>query len=205
MKRLKIVSIFVLIIFTIVACVGLSGLDPQNLRMPHARARFINVTYTMAFADYQRFAVLENLKPEAITLLKAKRTIMVNLNLPIAIFNGHAETGTITDALFNELLHKLTEMETGWYTEQSMGAATDTALRLLIYKAGLKEETITEQTIMGDPIFMGILIELIRTGIHAYRALMSQRDLDAAQMEQAWRTSYDDFKALNVLDLVTIK
>ena len=193
-----------LVTFLFQGCVTLLELDPQNLKTPYARARFVNVTYTMAYADYQRFAVLPNLKPEAVALLKTKRTILVNLNVPIEILNGYAETGTLTDAMFNELLRKLTELETGWYTEQSMRTASADVLRRIINEASLRGGT-DEQAIMGDPMFIGILIELIRTGIHAYRAIMSQRNLDAAQMEQAWRISYDDFRALNVLELATIK
>jgi hypothetical protein len=194
-KKLLIVSLAVMFF----GCSILSGMDPQSLKTPHARANFINVTYTLAFADYQRFASMPNLNPQAKVLLNAKRAILARLYIPVSLFNGHAETGTITDAMFNELLNKLMDLEQNWYT-QSM-AVTDGDVRKMAVEAGLIGETSAQM----DPIFIGVLLELLRNGIHAYRAIQQQKHLDAIQMEAAWRDSLAKFQALDVNGLIVIQ
>ena len=201
-------------------CATLDSVNPQSLKSNHARARFVNVTYNLAYQDYQRFAALENLKPEARELLKVKRTVLINMHLPIAVLNGHAEAGTITDAMFNALLDKLMELEMGWYvaTEQgeSPSATVDKVrtfqlnpevkndhLRRAAIEAGLAQGDIkTTKTV--SPVVIGALLELLRVGIHAVRAMLTQRNLDEAQMAVAWQESWDTFKTLNPNTLVEL-
>ena len=197
---MKLVTIFTLIAFLFVGCALMSGLDPQSLKTPHARSLFVNKTYTMAWEDYQRYAVLENLRPEAVTLLKAKRMILANLHLPIAVLNGHAEVGNITDAMFNELLGKLAGLEEGWYTTSSQAQAN--VDRTVVVESSIVS---SETSAQMDPIFMGILLELLKSGIHAWRAIQQQRHFDAEQLATAWQESFDKFKTLDITQLVTIQ
>ena len=191
-----------------VACAGLSGLNPANLKGNHSRARFINVTYTMAFQDYQTYAKLENLKPEAVQLLKTKRKILANLHLPISLLNNHAESGIITDAMFHELLNKLLDLEMGWYTDASQ--MTTFALNPEIKDSHLKRAAVDAGLLCGtcpqvDPIFVGVLLELLKASIHAIKALLSQRNLDDEAMKAAWETSWAQFKILDPNALVVLE
>jgi len=203
----KIVALILSFVF-FMSCAGMSQLNPANLKGNHARARFVNVTYSMAFLDYQKYAALPNLTPEAIQLLKTKRHVIANLHLPISILNGHAETGLITDAMFQALLDKLLELEMGWYTDpQKMttmkldSKIKDSHLKRAAVEAGLVAET----TAQIDPMFMGVLLELLRAGIHAVRALISQRNLDEAQMKAAWEASWTQFKTLDPNTLIVLE
>ena len=203
----KVTALLVTLAF-FVSCAGLIQMNPANLKGNHARARFINVTYIGAFLDYQKYAALPNLTPEAKNLLKTKRHVLANLHLPISILNGHAETGIITDAMFDAMLDKLLELEMGWYTDpQKMTTfaldpkVQDGHLRRAAVEAGLMGD-ISAQV---DPIFVGVLLELLKAGIHAIRALLSQRNLDEAQMEEAWRASWTQFQQLDPTQLVTIQ
>ena len=213
---MKLVTILTLCIFTIVVgCAGLETMDPSNIKGAHARARFVNVTYQLAFMDYQRFAGLKNLTPEAVELLKSKRIALALIHLPIAVLNGHAETGTITDAAFNALLDKLLELETGWYVatakdqtdDQVMSKANTFAMNPTVTDDHLMRALIESGLIEGNtknPMITGVLIELLRMGIHAVRAMLSQRGLDEAQMLEAWQASWDTFKTLNPNNLIVL-
>ena len=202
----KVTALLVTFMF-FAGCAGMGQLNPANLKGNHSRARFVNVTYNMAFLDYQKYAALPNLKPEAIELLKTKRKVLVNLHLPISLLNNHAESGIITDAMFQALLDKLLELEMGWYTDpQKMTTLNldpkikDGHLKRAAVEAGLVGET----TAQIDPMFMGVLLELLRAGIHAVRALLSQRNLDEAAMAEAWKASWAQFKTLDPNALVAL-
>ena len=111
--------------------------------------------------------------------------VLVNLYLPISILNEHAAVGTITDAMFNTLLDKLMELETGWWTDTSQAqifALNAKVTDAQIKRAAIQVSLIGETSAQVDPIFMGILLELIRNGIHAIRAMLTQKDLDETQI-----------------------
>lgn len=212
-----------------VGCAGM-GINPANLKGNHARGNFVNRTFMAAWADYQRYAMLENLTPDAKTLLKQKRVILAEfvnpLYGPVIMFNRTIETGVLLDdAAWNAMLDKLVELETGWYINGEMydgkaapqtqnldpklvfknEQATDADLNKLIQiesvKAGIRKDTGTE----AQALWEGLLIELIRTGIHALRAMLSQRGMDEAQLETAWVESWGVVKALNINDLAVIQ
>jgi hypothetical protein len=190
----KITSILMVALFFIASC---ASMNPANLETPHARARFVNVTYVAAYNDHVRITQMENLTPEAMELMNTKREILMVLQAPISILNGYVATGNVPDALYEELLQMLLELETGWYTQaQIQKDALDEALMKLIRDAGIMDEVVARNAeAQMDPIFLGVLIELLRTGVHALRAMLSQRNLDAVQMKTAWEESLAQFRA----------
>jgi len=205
---LKKMTVLLVTLMFFMSCAGMGQLNPANLKGNHARARFANIIYNLAFIDYQKYAVLPNLKPEAVELLKAKRKVLANLYLPISLLNGHAEAGVITDAMFQALLDRLLDLEMGWYTDpQKMTTLAldpkikDEHLKRAAMDAGLFGETSAQI----DPIFMGVLLELLKAGIHAVRALLSQRNLDDAAMEEAWKASWAQFQTLDPNTLVVLE
>jgi hypothetical protein len=101
--------------------------------------------------------------------------------------------------MFNELLNKLMDLEQNWYTQSVAVGGED--VRKMAVEAGLIGETSAQM----DPIFIGVLLELLRNGIHAYRAIQQQKHLDAIQMEAAWRDSLAKFQALDVNGLIVIQ
>ena len=207
----KYLSLFLVVAFLISGC---AGLDPRNLKSNHAKANWINNTYIQAFQDHGRYSGLQNLTPEAKTLLNSKRLILIEiadpLYGPVPVFNNYIVTGQIiTDAMFNGILDKLLLLETGWYTDTSQMQAfalnpkfTDDQIKAELIKANILDSAISTQT---DPMFMGVLLELIRTGIHAIRAMLAQRGLDEAQMIEAWKGSWASFKSLDPESLVILE
>lgn len=218
----KLTVLFIIFVF-LAGCVG-SQLNPANLKTPHARGRFVNVTYSMAFADYVRYSQLPDLKPSAIKLLNAKRKILIELADPIygplTVFNQHIQDGVlITDGMFNALLDRLLLLETGWYTEsgqarvdkptvftltpQSVNKQNPTqkdledVLKRFASEAGLTADLTPQMS----EIMLGTLIELLRTGIHALRAMLQQRGWDEEQMAAGYAESYSNFKALDMTAL----
>jgi hypothetical protein len=197
----KVVALLIASCFLFSSCAGLL-INPEALEAPKARAKFINTTYDLAFKDHQRFAALPNLRTEAKTLLNTKRTMLIHMNPFIATYNGYVETGVApTDVMFDELLGYLANLESGWYTDTSQAKSftidpeiTDAQLRRALTEAQILEKSTSAQM---DPMFMGMLIELMRTGIHALRAMLAQRGLTEEQMSAAWQTSYDNFRTLD--------
>lgn len=192
----KLVSVLMAIMFFMVGC---AAMNPHNLKSPYARANFVNNTYISIWNDYNKIASLENLKPEVKPVLEAKRILIVNLKLPISLLNGFAESGTMSDAMYNELLNRLLDLETGWYTNQSV--RSDELIRKAIEEGGIVSETSTQV----NPVFIGVLIELLKTGLHAWNAILKQAGYDEAQMQVAWGESRARFNALNISDLVVVK
>jgi hypothetical protein len=82
--------------------------------------------------------------------------------------------------------------------------AKNDVLRRAIIEAGLAEGDSTT-TATASPVITGILIELLRVGIHALRAMLTQRGLDAAQMAEAWQKSWDTFRTLDPTTLVVLE
>ena len=222
MQKKTLLVVSVLVTFMLLACLGMQEMDPTNLKGTHAKARFINVTYTLAWQDYQRFASLENLKPEAVELLKTKRVVLLALHKPVFDMNGGEEDvgiQALSAVAFNLFLDKLMGLEMGWYvaTEQDqtpteiMAAARtinvtakNDVLRRAIIEAGLAEGD-TQTTATLSPAVTGLLIELLRVGIHAVRAMLTQRGLDEAQMTAAWQASWDAVKTLDPNSLVVLQ
>ena len=192
------------------------GLDPADIEGNHARARFITYTYNAAYTDYQMQAALPNLRPEAIEVLKAKRALLFHMSDPIygpvAIFNNWTATGqVITDTMFEGVLLKLLELETGFYTDaakmqtftlkgQGGAEVQDAHLKRAIAEAGLAGPEGAK-----NPAFIISMIELLRVGIHAIRAILSQRNLDEAQMIESWQAEYDIFKTLDRNALIVLE
>jgi hypothetical protein len=179
----------------IAGCALFQNADPRNLKTPYARARYVTATYNAGFEHYQKIAGLPNLTEEAKTFLKGKRKVLVYMNPAVAVFNGHAEDGTITDTMFDEILNTLWDFESGWYTTQSI---TDKEADQLIYDSGLSAET----AIQFSPIWGPIIGELIHQGLNTLRVLLSQRGLTEEQMKIAWQQEFDKFKTLDVNQLI---
>ena len=223
------VLIVTLAFFT--GCAGMSQLNPANLEGNHARGNFVNNLYLNAYADYQRYAALPNLTDEAKQLLKVKREIIYNMGEPtygaVVLLNSQIQTGIpITDAAWNAMLDKLLNLETGWYTEGSQYTVpnpqvfkldpqtvlakspqeqrTEENLNRILHRTTI-EAQLAKDTPGVQAIWEGILLELIRAGVHAVRALIAQRGLDPVQMEAAYNDSYAKFKALDVNQLIVIK
>jgi hypothetical protein len=196
----KVVALLIASCFLFSSCAGLA-IDPRSLETPKARGKFINTTYQLAFQDHQRYSALPNLRPEAKVLLNSKRTMLIQMKPFISTYNGYIETGTVpTDAMFDELLGYLAGLESGWYTDtnQASSSALNSDVSDVHIRRALNEARILEKGTKSqmDPIFMGLLLELMRTGIHAL-AMLAQRNLTEEQMAVAWQTSWDNFKTLD--------
>ena len=202
MKRIVSLAIVVLFFINFIGC---AGLQPADLTTPKARGTFVNNTYHAIWNDYQTYAQYANLSEDAKDLLRAKRTIIANMHIGVSVFNGHVQTGTITDAAFQAILDKLLEIQLNWYMIKSSAwylseDVSDAKLRKLIWEAGLVSGT-SAQT---DPLFMGVLLELLRTGVQALRQLMAQRGLDEVEMAAAYNESWIKVQSLKVADLIII-
>jgi hypothetical protein len=218
MKVKKVLVLLVLTCFfvNILGCAALQSMDPTNIKGNHARAGFVNKVFIGAFNDHVRYSNLSPLRSEAIDLLNAKREVLIGLKIPVSLFNGYVVEGKITDAAYHELLNLLLDLEMGWYTEPGQAIQSPTlalkfnikvtpeseaAIRKALEEAGLLEPAIKAaySATFIDPI---IIIELIRIGIHALNAVVSQRGYDEVQMKAAWELSFATF---NKLDPSTLK
>ena len=218
----KFVTLLICLSF-FVSCAGLN-INPADLKGAHAQANFVNQTYLMALSDYSYYARLPNLTEEAKQLLRTKRIVLVSMidqfYGSVVIFNRAVEGGAlITEAGWNEMLNKLLELETGWYTSNTVeslegmyiGSAEpkmlaldkeknpDEAIMKLAQQASLVKEGERSQL-----LWEGILLELIRTGIHSIRALLAQRGMDEAALADAWQTSWGKIQAIDTAAIVTI-
>jgi len=220
----KAVSLIIAIAL-LASCAGM-GVSPADLKTPHARGRFVLNIYNAAFADHQRFAELENLKPEAKNLLNDKRKILLELGDPlygpVTIFINNIETGTpLTDAMFNAILDKLIMLETGWYTSTDQAQVfelkpqnvfkkpedqTDENLQKILARTVVEAQLVPSgpQAQISE-VLIGSLIELARLGIHALRAMLTQRGLDEAQMTVKYNEELARFKSLNLGALKELK
>jgi hypothetical protein len=215
------------------SCAGMNQINPAALKGNHARGNFVNKTFLGAWGDYQRYAVLENLTEEAKVLLKQKRAVLkefVNpLYGPIILFNRSiAGEELITDAAWDAMLDKLVALETGWYVngdaytgkstamvqkldpkvilekfkpEQQTDAVLNQIIQAEATRAKIRKDTGTE----AQALWEGLLIELIRTGIHALRAMLAQRNMTDEQLGTAWTESWTAIQALNAESLVVIQ
>ena len=211
----KIVATLLTICF-FVSCAGM-GVSPTDLQTPHARGRFVLMTYVRAFQDHQRFAALPNLTDDAKKLLNAKRDILIAMNQPaigpIPVFVNYIETGqVITDLVFDAILDQLLLLETGWYTDSKMDKTfmlrpsaknTEKELDDAITKAAVEASLVKADKF--DPIVVGSLIELIRLGIHALRTLLEQRNLDELQMAEAYNVALEQYRSLDMNALVVLE
>ena len=218
----KFVTLLICLSF-FVSCAGMN-INPADLKGNHARANFVNQTYLMALSDYSYYASLPNLTEDAKQLLRAKRLILVNLidqfYGPVTLFNRAVEgSELITDAAWNEMLNKLLELETGWYTSntveslEKMYAGGAEPQMLALDKEKNPDEAIMrvaqQASLVKDGeksqlLWEGILLELIRTGIHAIRAMLAQRGMDEAALATAWQTSWGKIQAIDTAAIVTI-
>jgi len=221
MKKL-IVSIMAIVF--LVSCAGW-GLNPANLKDDHARGNFVNKTFLMALADYSYYAKLPNLTDEAKVLLRAKREILVQMldpfYGPVVLFNRAVVGGElITEEGWMAMLDKLLTLETGWYTGSSKaetiqmytGEAAPQTFNLdkvknpdsLIVQAG-QQASIIKSEYRTQAIWEGLLFELIRTGIHAIRALLAQKGMDEAQLAAAWAESWAQIQAITPESIVVVQ
>jgi len=217
----KLVILLILSSF-FVSCAGV-GISPADLKSPHARGRYVNRIYQMAYADHIRYANLENLKPEAKKLLNTKREILIQLTEPIygpiIVLNNHIQTGSaITDEMFSALLDRLLLLETGWYTDDSQAQAFKLTPQSVFEKPEQQTEenldkiltrTAQQAHLLADGpqaqlsgVLVGALLELAKVGIHALRAMIEQRNWDEAQLSEAYQESWT---AVQKLDANTLK
>ena len=218
----KLIAILVTIAF-LTACAGMA-INPASLKTPHARGAFANNTYAAAYADHSRYASLDKLKPEAKELLNAKRKILIELKSPIGpltIFNEYISTGNlISDSMFTALLDRLLLLETGWYTDESQAQvfqltpqsvfkdpnATEESLDAVLRKTAEEASLISAgPSAQISEMLVGLLLELVKTGIHAIRAMIELRGLDEAQLaakyqESLARVNSLDPNALKILE-----
>lgn len=224
----KMTVILVTLMF-FVGCASMGQLNPTtSLTTPKARARFVMVTYIGAYNDYIRFSAIPNLRDEAKDMLNKKRKLLLNVNDPIVgipFYVNLVETGQpLTDAAFNALLDKLTLLEMDWYVndkqytsenptrfvltpQQALGNAlpeqkTDENLRRGIIGASSNARLISikkGEKISG--VLVGGLIELIRLGIHAYQALLTQQNLTPEQLEAKYQEALIAYRALDMSKL----
>lgn len=224
----KLFVLFLAITF-FASCAGMN-LNPAALKGNHARGNFANQTFLAAWNDYQFYAAKGDLlTADAKDLLRAKRTIlaeMVNpLYGPIIRFNSLVAGGElIDDAVWNAMLEKLLMLDQGWYTKAEMYTGEETAqvfeltpqsvfknpeqqtkenldkvLNATAVEANLKQE------IESQAIWEGILLELIRTGIHALRAMLAQKGLDEAALAVKWQESWAKIQTLDPVALIVIE
>lgn len=206
MNLFKGVALLTLFFFSI-TFIGCAGLNPYEIESDHGKAAFANKIYTSAFHDYNRIAKLEGLKPEVLTMLKAKRLILVELKDPmygpVTLINQKVELGEyITDSFYVGLLDKLLELEAGWYTYQTKNI-TDNELMAMAIESDLAPVYDKDSAVKSTAIWP-VLLELLKIGIHAFRAMMSQRGLNEEEMEQEWIKSKEIYDSLNVNDLVVL-
>lgn len=222
----KFLLVFIAIMFFI-SC-ATTGTLSTSVTTPKARARFVMVTYTAAFNDYVRFSVMPNLRDEAKELLNTKRQILININDPavgIPFYVHMVETGQpFTDAAFNALLDKLTLLETGWYVNDKQYISEnptkftltpqetlkgikaeqrtkENLAKAIIVTAGRADLITLKKGVKLSGVLVGGLIELIRLGIHAYQALITQQNLTPEALEASYQEALTAYRALDMSKL----
>ena len=228
-KKLVIFLVLSCFFVNFIGCAGMN-LNPAELKSDYAKGNFANTLYGDAYADYQKYAALPNLTDQAKELLRIKREIIYNLGEPsygaIAVLNNMVQTGEpITDEAWNALLGKLLNLETGWYTNDTQYASanpqvfsldpkaalskvpeeqrTNENLNKILYRTSI-EASLVDGGAKKQALWEGLLLELIRAGIHAVRALLAQRGMDEAQLQEAYNNSYAQFQQLDVNQLIKI-
>ena len=151
---------------------------------------------------------------------------------PINIFNSAINEGVVvTDQMWTAMLDKLLELESGWYTTGEMYTGevnpiaysldpkrvlekapedqrTDENLNKILKSESINASVIKDgMTVTGakEQIATGIIIELLRTGIHCLRVLLQQRGKTEEELTVLYRESWERIQQLDANTLVEIK